>query len=190
MAEPKPKFLRALSNALGLPQTADVSERIHPAVSTRDAAESIKASDRKSLETSVAQNRYGKRTFPTATAVGYATPMYRDAGSIMATNRKRRREAAEPFFRDEATGEVKRGGLPVWSKVPVRLPGRTNDPNAWPGNVPEPFVSEGPLDQFMGEEHMRIEGDRAAKARGQAAKQRIVAKKQNFLSDLLFKLLN
>lgn len=149
MAERKPKFLRALSQALGLPETV-TDQDVVPQVTQAEAFEGVKHGRRKALEQSVKGGRFGKRTFPTATAVGYATPRYQDAGEIIQGVRTSDRRNAEPFFRNPETGLVDRDSGLIYESVPARFPNVPPPPNAFPGYVDFRRVNEGPLDETVG----------------------------------------
>jgi hypothetical protein len=188
---PPPRNTRlenAIRSVLGPRIIQDIPEVVR-GVSGRSAAKQIKRVDEKQLENSLEAAKYGKRTFPTATAVGYATPMHMDAGAVIARSRKRRRQIAEPFFTDPVTGKVARGEGSKWEVVPTRLPGQTNPPQAFPAAVPEEYVSEGPHDQFIGEQHLRITSDKEAEKRHKAAGQRSAGQRGNFLSNLLYNII-
>jgi len=149
VAERRPKFLRALGNALGLP-TSVTDEDVIPHVSQTDAAEHLKRKRDASLETSINQAKYGKRTFPTATASGYATPVYRDASEIIQRSRENDRAISEPFFRDEKTWQVDRSSV---RKNAQSRPHAPVPPMAdfWPGVVDPKRVDMGPEDDTVGD---------------------------------------
>jgi len=189
MPDPKNSRLeRAIRSVLG-PRVYQDTPEIVKGVSAKSAAKQIQRVNETALENSLHAAKFGQRTFPSATAVGYATPMHMDAGAVIARARKRRREIAEPFFTNPETGKVEREGGSRWETVPTRLPGTPNPPQAFPANVPEAYVSEGPHDQFVGEQSLRITADKAAAERHKKAGERSAGKRGNFLSNLVYSII-
>ena len=75
-------------------------------VTPADAGQSISALQGKALEQAAFERTMGHRTFPTATAVGNATPIMSGAENIYRKTQKGTLSMARPFFRDSGSGDV------------------------------------------------------------------------------------
>jgi len=160
MGEPKkrkPVFQRALENTLGLDEKLYKSiwegegeaamydhtpiRKAGTRVTQEQSNASIVTDISENIERSIDNQRYGRRTFPTAVNVGAATPMYRNNQELDSKQRTKQLSKIYPFYTDPETGDIdlKKGAF-KWTFGANSMPKaeEAHDRTVWPAyRVPD-----------------------------------------------------
>jgi hypothetical protein len=126
-----------------------VSQKLMNEVTPQEGAAEVRREERDALGTAVRNDQFGRRTFPTATGAGYATPTYRRTEELQARLSRKKRSIGQPFFTDPGSGIIDFDQAPLpYVQASTTAADRTDratypatiDPQAFTGSERDPFT--------------------------------------------------